>query len=208
MRIVSDPGRSHIRDAPRATSDPHPCQQADEVTRAHLFGGEQLLRRRKPQDHRGSPPSPGGSRAPDCRRCSPAASRARSPSARSGAGCPRASALAAGAARATSRPSGRRGCRPRSRGSGLRPGRPCAVRLVRVVRGHSVIASTGQRFTHFPQPLQSAASTCGRKFVVWTGSSSANRRAAIIASQQQPQQLQMKAGSRCTFSPNWTRLWS
>ena len=39
-----------------------------------------------------------------------------------------------------------------------------------------------------------------------TGFSRPKRRAAIIASQQHPQQLQMNATSRCTFSPNWTSL--
>ncbi len=70
----------------------------------------------------------------------------------------------------------------------------------------SVIASTGQALTHLPQPLQRSTWTCGMKLVVWTGSSRPKRRAAIIASQQQPQQLQMNATPRCTFSPNWTRL--
>ena len=41
--------------------------------------------------------------------------------------------------------------------------------------------------------------------MVWMGWSAAKRRAAIIASQQQPQQLQMKLTDSRTFSPNWTR---
>ena len=35
-----------------------------------------------------------------------------------------------------------------------------------------------------------------------------NLRAAIMASQQQPQQLQIKLTCLCTFSANWTRLFS
>jgi hypothetical protein len=69
------------------------------------------------------------------------------------------------------------------------------------------MASTGQASTHFPQPLQFAASTSGRKLVVAMGLSAAKRLAASRASQQQPQQLQMKATFCRTFSPNWTRLW-
>ncbi len=41
--------------------------------------------------------------------------------------------------------------------------------------------------------------------MVWTGWAAANRRDAIMASQQQPQQLQMKFTPSRTFSPNCTR---
>ena len=56
-----------------------------------------------------------------------------------------------------------------------------------------------------------AAAVAGRgvqpttKFVVWTGCRKPKRCAASMASQQQPQQLHMKAGLSRTFSPNWTR---
>ena len=42
--------------------------------------------------------------------------------------------------------------------------------------------------------------------MVWIGWAAAKRREAIMASQQQPQQLQMKFTSSRTFSPNCTRL--
>ena len=51
----------------------------------------------------------------------------------------------------------------------------------------------GRRATQRSQPVQAASSTAGRKCGrVDRGASAAKRRAAIIASQQQPQQLQMK----------------
>ena len=85
----------------------------------------------------------------------------------------------------------------------------CALRL-RGCAGSfaetSVIASTGHKFTHLPQPLHVSPSTCGRKLVVWTGCIEPNRRWAIIASQQQPQQLHTKLTPCCTFSPNCTRF--
>ena len=68
----------------------------------------------------------------------------------------------------------------------------------------SVIASTGQVVTHFAQPLHSSSWRFGMKFVVCTGCRVPNRRAVISASQQQPQQLQMKPTSVRAFSPNWT----
>ena len=46
----------------------------------------------------------------------------------------------------------------------------------------------------------------GRKLVVLMGVRTANRLAANIASQQHPQQLQMKDTRSRTFSPNCTRL--
>ena len=44
--------------------------------------------------------------------------------------------------------------------------------------------------------------------MVAMGLRTAKRLAASMASQQHPQQLQMKATLLCTFSPNWTRLCS
>jgi hypothetical protein len=67
-----------------------------------------------------------------------------------------------------------------------------------------LMASTGQALAHLPQPLQASSSTTGRKLVVCTGMQRPNLRAAIMASQQQPQQLQMKLTRSRTFSPNWT----
>ena len=69
-------------------------------------------------------------------------------------------------------------------------------------------ASTGQTSAHLPQPLQAASLSSGKKAVVAIGFSTAKRLAASMASQQQPQQLQMKATCSRTFSPNCTRLWS
>ncbi len=68
------------------------------------------------------------------------------------------------------------------------------------------MVSTGQTAAHSPQPVQASMSIRGRKFVVVTGLRIPKRRAAIMASQQQPQQLQMKLTRRWTFSPNWTRF--
>ena len=90
---------------------------------------------------------------------------------------------------------------PRRSRAAFRPG---VVRVVR--RRRARIASTGQAFTHLPQPLQRSASTSGRKLVVWTGCRKPKRFARrACASQQQPQQLQMKASRSRTFSPNCTR---
>jgi hypothetical protein len=50
-------------------------------------------------------------------------------------------------------------------------------------------------------------STSGMKLVVWIALRMPKRRAASIASQQQPQQLQMKLTPLCMFSPNWTSQW-
>lgn len=66
----------------------------------------------------------------------------------------------------------------------------------------SDIASTGQTFTHFPHPLHSWFCTSGIKLVVCTGYNCAKRFEASIASQQQPQQLQIKLTRFLTFSPN------
>ena len=54
------------------------------------------------------------------------------------------------------------------------------------------MASTGQTSAHLPQPLQDSALSSGRKLVVAMGLRTAKRLAASMASQQQPQQLQMK----------------
>ena len=62
------------------------------------------------------------------------------------------------------------------------------------------MASTGQTSTHLPQPLQCASFYAGQKIGGADGLRSANFRAAISASQQHPQQLQMKATSFRTFS--------
>ena len=68
--------------------------------------------------------------------------------------------------------------------------------LLRLSRDHSttqgVMASTGHKATHFPQPLHTSSTTDGIKFVVWTGLRNPNLLAAISASQQHPQQLQIK----------------
>jgi len=73
----------------------------------------------------------------------------------------------------------------------------------------NVIASTGQVSTQWPQPLQARSSIWGIKLVVWTGWRIPNFLAAIIASQQQPQQLQIKLTPwRDIFRRNWTRLFS
>src|SRR5512140_3735743 len=69
-----------------------------------------------------------------------------------------------------------------------------------------VIASTGHAAAQSPQPVQDPPDTTGRKFVVWMGLRRPKRRWAIMASQQQPQQLQMKLTRFRMFSPNWTRL--
>src|SRR6056297_760283 len=69
-------------------------------------------------------------------------------------------------------------------------------------------ASTGQTLTHFPQPVQFSTASFGRKLLVCTGFKKPNFRAATRASQQQPQQLQIKFTPFCTFSPNCTRLCS
>ena len=69
-----------------------------------------------------------------------------------------------------------------------------------------VIASTGHNETHLPQPLQLSSTIDGKKPVVCTGFRNPNFLAAIRASQQQPQQLQIKFTFSCTFSPNCTRL--
>jgi len=66
------------------------------------------------------------------------------------------------------------------------------------------IAATGQASTHSPQPLQRAESISAMKLVVWTGRAKPSFRAASMASQQQPQQLQMKFTRCWMFSPNWT----
>ncbi len=63
-------------------------------------------------------------------------------------------------------------------------------------------SGAGSERGHLPQPLQSSSLTCGKKLLVCTGCSMPNRRAAIMASQQQPQQLQMKLTRSRTFSPN------
>src|ERR1035437_7911897 len=52
----------------------------------------------------------------------------------------------------------------------------------------SVIASTGHKATHLPQPLQFSSTIYGIKLVVCTGLLNPNFLAAISASQQQPQQ--------------------
>ena len=70
------------------------------------------------------------------------------------------------------------------------------------------MASIGQVAAHPPQPVQERSSTTGMKRVVCTGRSTAKRRAAIMVSQQQRQQLQMKLTPRRTFSANCTRLCS
>ena len=57
----------------------------------------------------------------------------------------------------------------------------------------SAMASTGQTSAHLPQPLQESALSAGMKLVVAMGLRTAKRLAASMASQQQPQQLQMKA---------------
>src|SRR5450756_722735 len=69
-------------------------------------------------------------------------------------------------------------------------------------------ASTGHALTHFPHPLHVSPFTTGRKFVVLIEFLNPNLRAATSASQQHPQQLQMKLTSLRTFSPNCTRLFS
>ncbi len=66
-------------------------------------------------------------------------------------------------------------------------------------------ASTGHTSAQRPQPLHVCSTTTGMKRVVWTGRSTAKRRAAIIVSQQQRQQLQMKLTPQRTFSANCTR---
>ena len=83
--------------------------------------------------------------------------------------------------------------RPRSPGTASSSTRPCAAwdGAGRWPRPASS-PPPGRRVTHLPQPLQRLSSTAGRKLVVWTGWRTPNWRAAIIASQQQPQQLQMK----------------
>src|ERR1017187_6864981 len=68
------------------------------------------------------------------------------------------------------------------------------------------IASTGHTSAHFMQPEHFSSAMAGRKLVVLMGFSTAKRLAASMASQQHPQQLQMKATRSRTFSPNCTRL--
>src|SRR5664279_57097 len=55
------------------------------------------------------------------------------------------------------------------------------------------IASTGHTSAHFMQPEHLSSAIVGRKLVVLMGFSTAKRLAANMASQQQPQQLQIKA---------------
>ena len=69
------------------------------------------------------------------------------------------------------------------------------------------IASTGQACAHLLHPLQ-VRSISGKKFVVSTGFKKAKRLAAVSASQQQLQQLQIKLTPFCAFSPNCTSLCS
>ena len=51
-------------------------------------------------------------------------------------------------------------------------------------------------------PLKVGGAQPGMKLVVWTGCVTANRRAAIIASQQHPQQLLVKSLILAAFSPS------
>ena len=64
--------------------------------------------------------------------------------------------------------------------------------------------STGHSVTHLPQPVQVSLLTWVMKLVLM-GRSMPNRRAAVSASQQHPQQLQMKLTFRWLFSPNCTK---
>jgi len=56
-----------------------------------------------------------------------------------------------------------------------------------------VRAFQGDDAAHFMQPEHLSSAIAGKKLVVLMGLRTANRLAASIASQQQPQQLQMKA---------------
>jgi hypothetical protein len=55
-----------------------------------------------------------------------------------------------------------------------------------------LMTPTGHTAAHLPQPVQRAASVACTKFVLYMALGMASRRVAIIASQQQAQQWQMK----------------
>lgn len=70
----------------------------------------------------------------------------------------------------------------------------------------SDIASTGQGVTHLLQPTHLSSEISGIKVVVNTVLRNPGFLAAVSASQQHPQPLQMKPTFSCTFSHIWKRL--